>query len=120
VVNVLLNLLEDYESPGLLIATTNIETTIDTALFRRFDDIIEIPKPGKKETIKLLKNTLSSMNFSKKIIWDELAVKMKNFSAALIVKIANDAAKTAVLQNSKIVENEHLLAALSENFKYKK
>ncbi len=55
VVNVLLNLLEDYEAPGLLIATTNLEGTLDKALFRRFDDIIEIPKPGKDEILRLLK-----------------------------------------------------------------
>ncbi len=56
VVNVLLNLLEDYNAPGLLIATTNLEGAIDKALFRRFDDIIEMPRPGKEEIIRLLKS----------------------------------------------------------------
>lgn len=119
VVNVLLNLLEDYDAPGLLIATTNLEGTLDKALFRRFDDIIQIPKPGKEEIIKLLRNTLSSISISKSLKWEEIAIKMKGFSAALVVKVAKDAAKTAVIQNSKIVEKEHLIKALNENIKYK-
>lgn len=120
VVNILLNLLEDYEAPGLLIATTNLEGTLDKASFRRFDDIIEIPKPGKEEIVRLLRITLSSIKVSKNIKWDEIATKMKGFSAALVVKVANDAAKTAVIQNRKIVEKEHLLKAFSENIKYNK
>ena len=56
VVNILLNLLEDYEAPGLLIATTNLEGALDKASFRRFDDIIEIPKPGKRRNCPAVKN----------------------------------------------------------------
>lgn len=119
VVNVLLNLLEDYDAPGLLIATTNLEGTIDKALFRRFDDIIEMPKPGKEEIIRLLRNTLSSINVSKDIKWNEIASKLDGFSSALIVKVANDAAKTSVILNNKIVEKEHILKALNDNIKYK-
>lgn len=118
VVNVLLNLLEDYNAPGLLIATTNLEGAIDKALFRRFDEIIEMPKPGKEEILRLLKSTLSSINVSKTIGWSVIATKMKGFSAALTVKVANDAAKNAVIQDSKIVDESHLLKALLENTKY--
>jgi len=120
VVNVLLNLLEDYEAPGLLIATTNLEGTLDKALFRRFDDIIEIPKPGKDEILRLLKNSLSSINVAKGINWDDITKKMNGFSAALVVKVANDSAKSAVIQNSKIIELEHLMNALTENINYNK
>jgi SpoVK/Ycf46/Vps4 family AAA+-type ATPase len=118
VVNVLLNLLEDYNAPGLLIATTNLEGSIDKALFRRFDEIIEMPKPGKEEILRLLKSTLSSINVSKSISWSGIATKMNGFSPALTVKVANDAAKNAVIQHSKIVDESHLLKAILENTKY--
>lgn len=120
VVNVLLNLLEDYDAPGLLIATTNLEDTIDRALFRRFDDIIEVPKPGKQEILRILQNTLSAINVSKNVNWSGIADKMQGFSAALIVKIANDAAKSAVIQGGKLVDKDHLNKALEENTKYNK
>ncbi len=118
VVNVLLNLLEDYNAPCLLIATTNLEGSIDKALFRRFDEIIEMPKPGKEEILRLLKSTLSSINVSKSISWSGIATKMNGFSPALTVKVANDAAKNAVIQHSKIVDESHLLKAILENTKY--
>ena len=35
IVNSLLQLMEDYDAPGLLVATTNIESSLDPALFRR-------------------------------------------------------------------------------------
>ena len=35
----LLQLMEDYDAPGLLVATTNVESSLDLALFRRFDDV---------------------------------------------------------------------------------
>lgn len=120
IVNILLNLLEDYNAPGLLIATTNLEGTIDKALFRRFDDIIEIPKPGELEIAKLLNQTLSSISVAKDVNWSSLAKDMDGFSAALVVKVANDAAKTAILQNSKIIEKSHIVKALNENTKYSK
>ena len=38
-------LMEDYDAPGLLVATTNIESSLDSALFRRFDDVFMVPPP---------------------------------------------------------------------------
>jgi SpoVK/Ycf46/Vps4 family AAA+-type ATPase len=118
VVNVLLNLLEDYEAPGLVIATTNLEGSIDKALFRRFDDIIEMPRPSKDEIVRLLRSTLSSISTSKDIKWDNIAAKMNGYSAALVVKVAKDSAKSAVLQNKKTVDREVIVKALSENSNY--
>lgn len=113
-VNILLNLLEDYDAPGLLVATTNLEGTLDKALFRRFDDVIEIPKPGKEEIARLLKNTLSSITTSNDIVWSEMAEKMDGFSAALVVKVANNAAKAAVIQSTKTIGKQHIIKALEE------
>lgn len=113
-VNILLNLLEDYDAPGLLIATTNLEGTLDKALFRRFDDIIEIPKPGKQEIARLLKTTLSAINTSRDIAWDKIAGEMSGLSAALVVQIANNAAKSAVIQSTKNIEEIHITKALQE------
>src|SRR5947208_546416 len=38
IVNSLLQFMEEYDAPGLLVATTNIESSLDSALFRRFDE----------------------------------------------------------------------------------
>jgi SpoVK/Ycf46/Vps4 family AAA+-type ATPase len=118
VVNILLNLLEDYNAPGILVATTNIEGAIDNAIFRRFDDIIEIPKPGKMEIIRLLKSSLSTMEIDKEINFNSFADKLKDYSAALIVKIAQDAAKLSVIQGENKIYQENIEKALFENKLY--
>jgi len=120
VVNILLTLLEEYNSQGILIATTNIENALDQALFRRFDDIIEMPKPTKEEILRLVKMTLSSIEKSKDINWNLVIDKMMGFSSALVVKIANDAAKIAVIGNDKLLQQRHLEKSLSENIFYLK
>lgn len=119
VVNILLNLLEEYNAPGLLIATTNLEGTIDKALFRRFDDIIEIPLPQKREIDCLLKMTLSAFRLSPQIDWLKIVTFMEGFSAALVVKIAQDAAKMSIITGSNQLSQELIWQAIKENSQYK-
>lgn len=104
IVNMLLMLLDEYKSPGLVVATTNLKVSLDEALFRRFDDVIEIPKPSVNEIRKLLITTFSAMNVSKDIDWDALSQKLEGHSAANIVSIAQNAAKSCVLEGSNIVK----------------
>lgn len=120
IVNILLNLLEDYDAPGILIATTNLENILDKALFRRFDDIIEFQKPGQNEIIGILKSTLSSLNTDKSVKLDKIAKEMDGFSAALVVKVANDAAKLAVIKGEQVIRESHFKQALMENSFYNK
>ena len=120
IVNILLTLLEDYNSQGILIATTNIENAIDQALFRRFDDIIEMPKPSKDEILRLTKMTISSINKSKDINWNFIIEKLFGSSSAIVVKIANDAAKLSVISNEKVLSQSHFEKSLIENIFYLK
>lgn len=120
VVNILLNILEDFQGPGLIIATTNLEGTIDNAIFRRFDDIIELPKPGKQEILRLLKTTLGSMRCDKGLNWNKVAEQLEGFSSALVVKVAQDAAKSSVIQGDGVIKNEFFDISLAENELYNK
>ncbi|MEQ8414011.1 MAG: ATP-binding protein [Imperialibacter sp.] len=115
IVNMLLYLLEEYNSPsGLLIATTNLEKSLDKAIFRRFDEIIEISKPGTEEIIRLLKQTLLSQRCDKTISWSNIASEMEGFSAALVVKVAQNAAKLAILNNTGQIGINEIKSALGE------
>jgi len=120
VVNILLTLLEQYNSKGILIATTNIENALDQALFRRFDDIIEMPKPSKEEILRLTKMTLSSIEKSKDINWSTMVDRMIGFSSAIVVKVANDAAKIAVIGNENVLQQSHIEKSFKENILYLK
>jgi len=120
VVNILLNVLEDFNGPGLIIATTNLEGAIDKALFRRFDDIIELPKPGVTEIQRILKSTLASIKSDKDVNWNDITQKLEGFSSALVVKVATDAAKFSVIQGNGIIKSKYFEQSLTENKLYNK
>jgi SpoVK/Ycf46/Vps4 family AAA+-type ATPase len=114
-VNILLGLLEEYDGEGLLIATTNFEGSIDNALFRRFDDFIELPKPHEKEIEELLKISFSALKLNKEISLKNYSKKMVGMSYAIIVKIANDAAKKAIINSDIDISVDDLNRAFDEN-----
>jgi SpoVK/Ycf46/Vps4 family AAA+-type ATPase len=114
IVNSLLQLMEDYEAPGLLVATTNIESSLDSALFRRFDDVLLVPPPGADEIEKLLRTTLSAVKLAEPINWRHLVEALSGSSAAMVVKAAQDAAKAAVLVGRKVVTESCLQQAVAE------
>lgn len=114
IVNMLLMLLDEYAAPGLLVATTNLEGALDRALFRRFDEVIEITRPTEKEILPLFKLTLSSFCVDKSINWDMIVEKVRGFSAANIVTIAENAAKMSVLNSSDNIKQEYIERAISE------
>jgi SpoVK/Ycf46/Vps4 family AAA+-type ATPase len=112
VVNSLLGLMEEYSAPGLLVATTNLSKALDPALFRRFDDVIEIPAPGEDEIVRLLRSTLSGIKVEENINWRTLAVALKGTSAAHVVQVAQDAAKAGILAGEKVLKCERLEATV--------
>lgn len=114
IVNSLLTLMEEYDAPGLLVATTNIEDSLDSALFRRFDEVFLVPTPGDAEIENLLKLTLSSVAVAENVDWRPIVKTLSGSSAAMVVKAAQDAAKAAVLSGQKIVAACHLNTAIAE------
>jgi ATP-dependent 26S proteasome regulatory subunit len=83
------------------------------AVWRRFDDAIEVPKPTEIELEALLKQTLITMAKGT-IDWQSIIKKMAGFSAAQAVRVAQDAAKRAILDREELVIPEHLEAAIQE------
>lgn len=114
VVNALLQFLDEYDAPGILVATTNVEDSLDEAIFRRFDDVFLVPLPGDKEIEQLFRLTLSAIKVSGKVDWGSIIASLKGLSAAYVVKAAQDAAKAAVLVGRKIVEEDDLRKAIAE------
>ncbi|MGA2674816.1 MAG: AAA family ATPase [Terracidiphilus sp.] len=114
IVNSLLQFMEDYDAPGLLVATTNVESSLDPALFRRFDDVFFVPPPGPEEINKLLRLTLSAVRMAEMINWERVCDELSGASAAMVVKAAQDAAKAAVLGETKGVTETLLLQAVAE------
>ncbi len=118
IVNMLLTLLDEYDAPGLVLATTNLKVSLDEALFRRFDDVIEMPIPGLTERKRLLEMTLSAIPVSPDVDMEKISNQLDGYSAANIVLIAQRAAKIGILTGCKKVCNEHFARALDESSKF--
>jgi SpoVK/Ycf46/Vps4 family AAA+-type ATPase len=115
IVNMLLQFLDDYDAPGLLVATTNLQKSLDKAIFRRFDEVFEVPKPSKIEIKELLTVTLSAMKTSKNIKWDNIIEKLRGYSPANIVKVAEKAAKNTVLSGKNVINEDDIYKAIEES-----
>lgn len=118
VVNTFLQILDEYNPDnGLIVMATNLTKSLDPAVWRRFDDVIELPKPGKNEVRLLLVQTLKA-SFSKEVDeldWNILLAEMEGFSAAQVVKVAQNAAKTVILKHQvKTVTQSLLMNAIQE------
>lgn len=118
IVNMLLTLLDEYDAPGLVLATTNLKVSLDEALFRRFDDVIEMPMPGQVERQRLLEMTLSAIPVSPDVDLNQVSNQLDGCSSANVVLIAQRAAKIAVLAGDKRVCSENFVKALEESAKF--
>lgn len=119
VVNTFLQVLDEYPENGLIVMATNLTKSLDSAIWRRFDDAIELPKPGKREVQSLLIQTLKASFGDAQIEgldWDILLWETEGFSAAQVVTVAQSAAKTAIMkyQTKGAVTQSLLMDAIDE------
>ena len=123
VVNMLLQLLEDYRGDGLVIAATNHYESLDQAIYRRFDEAIEMPKPAISEISRMLKVTLSALNIEKSVDLAVFARSLDGFSYSEIERIAQNAAKRCILADRKkvnLADLEHSSKEVKGIFSYLK
>jgi SpoVK/Ycf46/Vps4 family AAA+-type ATPase len=114
IVNMLLQMLEEYHGDGFVIAATNLEESLDRAILRRFDEVIEIPKPGLPEIIRLLKQTLSAINTDPATPWAQIAAQMEGLRCSDVTRAAENAAKRAVMGNRDMVGEKDFEGAIAE------
>jgi SpoVK/Ycf46/Vps4 family AAA+-type ATPase len=113
IVNTLLQLMEDFQGSGIIVAATNLTTALDEAMFRRFDDVFEVPLPGPKEVDRLLHESMSSLK-TKGLDLQHVVAQMHGQSAAQIVKVAQDCCKLAILEGRDFVTAADFEQALAE------
>jgi SpoVK/Ycf46/Vps4 family AAA+-type ATPase len=94
VVTTFLQLLDADESNSVLVAATNAGRTLDAALFRRFDDVLELPEPTPDQRMELLRRLLRPWRMKPSA---ELVTAADGLSYADIAAAVADAHKDAVL-----------------------
>lgn len=113
VLNSFLQLLEKDSSDSLIVAATNHGKMLDRALFRRFDDVIEYAFPDLTLTEEIIRRKLAPFDTGD-VDWSAVLHGAESFSPADLVRISEEAAKNAVLVDSKRITTDSILSALDE------
>jgi AAA+ superfamily predicted ATPase len=101
VVNAFLQFIEHDKSDSPIVAASNVLGTLDTALFRRFDDVIVYRLPSNEEKLELLENRL--VGFAAGLDLQMFVEKMGHLSHAEILSACNDAIKDCILYDRRVV-----------------
>lgn len=111
VLNSFLQFIEHDESDSMIIAATNTFDVLDTALFRRFDDVLHYQLPNAEERTSLVRNRLGRF-LPTRIDTSKIADAAASLSHAEITRACDDAIKRAVLDNRSRVSVRHLIEVL--------
>ena len=112
VVNSFLQLLDSYAGPGMLIAATNHEETLDRGLWRRFDEVLEFPLPTVREIRSLLRRGLKHLK-AEPLPIDEMGTELRGLPHAAAESTAWTAIRIAVRNNRTAVSVDDLTEAVA-------
>lgn len=115
IVNSLLQNIDDFNENNILIAATNHEQLLDSAIWRRFSTVIEINKPTKIEIQKLLNLFLKNINYdfkddTKRIA--KLSELLYDLSPSDIKVICYNSIRKAIVDKINIVTYSNILIAI--------
>lgn len=113
VLNSFLQFIEQDDSDSLVLAATNHPGILDSALYRRFDDVIEYKLPEREFTIKALQSKLASVT-KLKLNWEELANLAAGMSYADIARACEEAIKGMIIEDRKKLTQQDLMDTLSQ------
>lgn len=112
VVNAFLQMLDAYEGKSLLIAATNHEGMLDSAVWRRFDEVLSFEPPNIEQVRRLLAIKLRGFRREFEIEDTRIAGLFKGMSHADIERVLRRAAKDMVLSGKEFLSERHLQAAI--------
>jgi chromosomal replication initiation ATPase DnaA len=111
VVNAMLQLIDRYRGPSILIAATNHSQVIDDAMWRRFDEVLEVSLPDREQIAQLLFRLL------KRRVEDidlEAAVEgLVGFPHAAVEAVVYAATRRSVASGRTKITQEDLTAGLA-------
>jgi SpoVK/Ycf46/Vps4 family AAA+-type ATPase len=113
ILNSFLQFMEQDQSDSLILAATNYVQLLDTALFRRFDDVIEYNLPDRNQIERVIRNRLFNFKL-RSITWDKLCAEAEGLNHAEIVRACSEAAKRTVLAKLVTISEKFLLDAIKE------
>ena len=112
VVNAVLQMMDSYEGSSVILAATNHEKILDSAIWRRFDESIEFPLPDEKQLLDILTLKLRGIRRQFEIDDKEVIKEFKGKSGADIERVIRRAAKRMILRGQEFLTIKELKSAL--------
>ncbi|MBP6095122.1 MAG: AAA family ATPase [Methyloversatilis sp.] len=118
-VNAVLQMMDSYRGESILIATTNYETLLDKAVWRRFDEVVRFEMPNLEQIKRLLALKLSGIRRNFEPEDGQVASLFKGMSHADIERVLRRAIKEMILSGREFMEKSHLDTALAREYRHK-
>ncbi len=119
ILNSFLQLIEQDASHSLIIAATNHPELLDSALFRRFDDVLQYQLPDEDEIVELLRRRFSAAA-TKGISWTRLARVALGLSHAEVIRACDEVLKDSLISSRKVTTEAVVRDVLLERQKIAK
>lgn len=112
VVNTLLQLMDSFRGESLLIAATNHEGLLDSAVWRRFEAVVQISLPTNQDRILMLRQFLRGFDCSA-LNLEAIAKQMTGATGSDIERFCIEAARLALMEGRNQIHQEDAQAALA-------
>lgn len=114
VVNNFMQMLDTYKGDSVLIFATNHQQMLDTALWRRFDEILYFNLPNPSQRTQLFEKYLNVLKKAEPIDLLSFVRKTNGYSGAEIAQICMDAIRKAIVSNRNEITRKDLNWAFIE------
>ena len=116
IVNSLLQAIDSFHSnDGIIIAASNHQYLLDSAIWRRLDDVIYFPLPGNRERTEFLKFMLNGVKYNGS--FDNLTKNTASLSFSDLERIVIESIKTMILERREILQNSDISAQINQHKK---
>jgi SpoVK/Ycf46/Vps4 family AAA+-type ATPase len=108
VVNSFLQMLDGFRGETLIIAATNHQGLLDSALWRRFDEIVFFDRPDSEAICEVLLRNIKQIGLEQGVDIKLISRNLLGMSHADVERVALDAVKTSVLADKHPIDNKIL------------
>ena len=112
VLNSFLQFLEEDTSDSVVVAATNHPRLLDSALFRRFDAVMEFDLPDDATIRAVIANRLAAF-MTADVDWTRVVTAARGLSHAEVALASENAAKQSVLSGSDAIATSDLVTVLA-------
>ncbi len=113
ILNSFLVFIENHRGNSVLIAATNHGHLLDSALYRRFDDLIELGMPSAELAERTFRERLAGQK-APRLAYAKFAASAEGLSFAEITRVCEEAIKDMLLHDKKSLTTDAILGIISE------